>query len=56
MVVGRQNNARLNQSLRIDQYNFDRVEQFKYLGTIPTQNNDTAKEIEAGWKQMFFSD
>jgi hypothetical protein len=43
MVVRRQNNARLIQSLRIDQYNFGRVEQFKYLGTILTQNNDTAK-------------
>jgi len=47
MVVRRQNNARLNQLLRIDQYNFGKVEQFKYLGTILTQNNDTAKEIEA---------
>lgn len=45
--VRRKSNARLNPSLRIDQYNFGRVEQFKYLETIQTENNDTAIEIEA---------
>lgn len=47
MVVRRQNNARLSPSLGIDQYNFGRVEQYKYLGTILTENNEKAKEIEA---------
>jgi len=47
MSVRRKSNARLNPSLKIDQYNFGRVEQFKYLRTIHTENNDTAIEIEA---------
>lgn len=47
MVVRRQKNARLNPSLGIDQYNFGRVEQFKYLEMILTENNNTAQEIEA---------
>jgi len=47
MVVRRQNNARLSLSLSIGQYNFGRVDQFKYLETILTENNEMAKEIEA---------
>lgn len=47
MVVRRQNNVRLSLSLNINQYNFGRVDQFKYLGTIVIENNETIKEIEA---------
>jgi hypothetical protein len=47
IVVRRQNNARLGLSLRIDQYSFDRVDQFKYLGMILTEDNQITKEIEA---------
>lgn len=34
-------------SLSIYLYNFGRVQQFKYLGMIVTENNNTKKEIEA---------
>lgn len=47
MSVRRKSNVRLNPFLRIDHYYFGRVKQFKYLGTILTENNDTAKEKEA---------
>jgi hypothetical protein len=43
MVVRKQNTARLGLFLRIDQYNFDRVYQFKYLGIILTEDNQITK-------------
>lgn len=57
MIVRRQNYAILSPSLSKDQYNFGRVEEYKYLGTILTENYDTAKEIEAriqAGKNCFF--
>lgn len=47
MVGRRQNNARLSPSLSINHYDFCLVGQFKYLGTIPIENIETTKEIEA---------
>lgn len=47
MVVRRQNQARLSFSFSIGYYNFGIVDQFKYLGTILTKNNEMAKEIKA---------
>lgn len=47
MVVRRQNNVRSSHFLNIGQYNFGRMRQFKYLGTILTENNEITKEIEA---------
>jgi hypothetical protein len=47
MVVRRQIKVKLGLSLRIDQYNFDRVDRLKYLGTILTEDNQITKEIKA---------
>jgi hypothetical protein len=33
--------------LNIGRFNFNKVQQFKYLGTIVTENNDVAKEVAA---------
>jgi len=35
------------QSIKIDQYEFKRVEQFKYLGSILTEKNNVANEVAA---------
>jgi len=35
------------QSIKIDHYEFKKVEQFKYLGTILTEKNNVAKEVAA---------
>lgn len=37
--------VRLRPSFNIDHYNFGRVDQFKYLEMILTQNNVMAKDI-----------
>jgi len=39
MVMSRDQNAGRNHSLRIDNSTFERVEEFKYLGTILTNQN-----------------
>lgn len=35
------------QTIKIDRYEFERVKQFKYLGTILTDKNNPASEIAA---------
>jgi len=37
----------LCQSIKIDQYEFKRVEQFKYLSTVLTGKKDTRNEVGA---------
>ena len=50
MVMSRDQNARRIHSVRIDNSNFDRVEEFKYLGTTLTNQNSIAEEIKSRLK------
>ena len=45
MVMSRDQNAGRIQSVRIDNSTFERVEEFKYLGTTLTNQNSIAEEI-----------
>ena len=47
MVMSRDQNAGRIQSVRIDNSNFERVEEFKYLGTTLTNQNSIAEELRA---------
>jgi len=47
MVMSRDQNAGRNQSLRIDNSTFERVEEFKYLGTTLTHQNSIPEEIQS---------
>ena len=46
MVMSRDQITGRNQSVRIDISTFERVEEFKYLGTTLTNQNSIAEEIE----------
>jgi len=46
MVMSRDQNARRIHSVRIDNSTFERVEEFKYLGTTLTNQNYIPKEIK----------
>jgi len=50
MVMSRDQNAGRIQSVRIDNSTFERVEEFKYLGTTLTNQNSIAEEIESRLK------
>ena len=47
MVMSRDQNAGRIHSLRNDNSTFDRVEEFKYLGTTLTNQNSIAEEIKS---------
>ena len=47
MVMSRDQNAGRIQRLRIDNSNFERMEEFKYLGTAVTNQNSIAEEIKS---------
>ena len=47
MVVSRDQNAGRNHSVRIDNSTFERVEEFKYLGTTLTNQNSILEEIKS---------
>ena len=47
MVMSRDQNAGRIHSVRIDNSTFERVEGFKYLGTILTNQNSNAEEIRS---------
>jgi len=47
MVMSREQNAGRNHSVRIDNSTFERVEEFKYLGTTVTNQNSIAEEIKS---------
>jgi len=47
MVMSRDQNARRIHSVRIDNSTFERVEEFKYLGTTLTNQNSIAEEIKS---------
>jgi len=46
MVMSRDQNSGRIQSVRIDNSTFERVEEFKYLGTTLTNQNSIAEEIK----------
>jgi len=47
MVMSRDQNAGRNHSLRIDNSTFERVVEFKYLGTTLTNQNSIPEEIKS---------
>ena len=47
MVMFRDQNAGQNHSVRIDNSTFERVEEFKYMGTTLTIQNSIAEEIKS---------
>ena len=47
MVMSRNQNAGRNHSMRIDNSTFERVEEFKYLGTTLTNQNSILEEIKS---------
>ena len=47
MVMSRDQNGGRNNSVRIDNSTFERVEEFKYLGTTLTDQNSIAEEIKS---------
>ena len=47
MVMSRDQNAGRNHSVRINNSTFERVEEFKYLGTTLTNQNSTGEEIKS---------
>ena len=50
MVMSRGQNAGRNHSLRTDNSTFERVEEFKYLGTTLTNQNSIPEEIKSRLK------
>ena len=46
MIMSRDHNAGRNHSVRIDNSTFERVEVFKYLGTILTHQNSIPEELK----------
>ena len=47
MVMSRDQNARRNYSFRTDNSTFERVEEFKYLGTTLRNQNSVPEEIKS---------
>jgi hypothetical protein len=50
MVMSRNQNARHNHNIKIDNRTFESVEGFKYLGTTQTNRNSTQEEIKSRLK------
>jgi hypothetical protein len=50
MVMSRNQNAGQNHNMKLDNKSFERVEQFKYLGTILTNQNSIQEEIKSRLK------
>jgi len=49
-VMSRDQNAGRNQSMKIDNSSFERVDEFKYLGTTLTNQNSIQEEIKSRLK------
>ena len=50
MVMSQDQNAGLSHSMKVDDISFERVEQFKYLGTTLTNQNSIQEEIKSRLK------
>ena len=50
MVMSRDQNTGRNQIMRTDNRSFERVEEFKYLGTTLTNQNSIQEEIQSRLK------
>ena len=50
MVMSRDQNARRSHSIKIDNSSFERVEEFKYLGTTLADQNSIQEEIKSRLK------
>ena len=50
MIMSRYKNARRSHSIKIDNISFERVEEFKYLGTTLTNQNSIHEEIKSRLK------
>jgi hypothetical protein len=50
MVMSRNQNAGQNHNVKLDNKSFERVEQFKYLGTALTNRNSIQEEIKSRLK------
>ena len=50
MVMSREQTAGRSHSMRIDNRSFERMEEFKYLGTTLTNQNSIQKEIKSRLK------
>ena len=50
MVMSRDQNAGRSHNMRIDNSSFERVEEFKYLGTTLTNQNSIQEEIKSRLK------
>ena len=50
MVMSRDQNAGRSHSMNTDNSCFERVEEFKYLGTTLTNQNCVQEEIKSRWK------
>ena len=48
--MSRDQNAGRIQSVRMDNTTFERVEEFKYLGTTLTNQNAIQEEIKSRWR------
>ena len=49
-VVSRDQNAGRSHSRKTDNSSFERVEEFRYLGTTLTNQNSIQEEIKSRWK------
>jgi hypothetical protein len=47
IVMPRDQNAGRNHSIKIDNISFERMEEFKYLGTISTNQNSIQEEVKS---------
>ena len=52
MVMSRDQNAGRNHSMKIDNRSFERVDEFKYLGTTLTNQNSIQEEIKSRLRSM----
>ena len=50
MVMSQDQNARHSHKIKIDNHSFERVEEFKYLGTTLTNQNSIQEEIKSRLK------
>lgn len=46
MTLDRKQGSRVGQNITIDDYNFEVVKSFKYLGSILNVSNDTEEELK----------